>query len=159
LKNINIKLYKNIIFFVILYGCESWSLALSEEHRLRVFENRKMRRILGQKRNEVTGSWRKLHKEELRHLYSSLSIMRVLKSRRMRWSGNVAGMEKRNEYTSLVGNPEGKRQLGRQRRKWVDNTKIGPAERACGSVHWTGLAKDSNNWTLIINVVMKHRGL
>jgi hypothetical protein len=71
----------------VLYGCETWSLTLREEHRLRVFENRVLRRIFGPKRDEVTGDWRKLHNEELRRLYSSPSIIRMIKSRRMIWSG------------------------------------------------------------------------
>jgi hypothetical protein len=75
---------------VVLYGCEIWSLTLREEHRLRVFENRVLRRIFGPKRNEVMGEWRKLHKEELRDLYSSPSIIRIIKSRRIRWVGLVA---------------------------------------------------------------------
>jgi hypothetical protein len=79
-----------IILPVILYGCETWSLTLREEHRLRVFENKVLRRIFGPKRDEVTGVWRKLHNEGLRHLYSSPSIMRIIKSRTMRWAGHVA---------------------------------------------------------------------
>jgi hypothetical protein len=87
---------------VVLYGCETWSLILREEHRLRVFENRVLRRMFGLKRDEVTGGWRKLHNEELRDLYSSPSIIRVIKSRRMRWTGHVARMgEKRNAYRLL----------------------------------------------------------
>jgi hypothetical protein len=107
---------------VVVYGCETWSLSLREGHRLNVFENRVLRRIFGQKRDEVTGGWRKLHNEELHNLYSSPSIIRMIKSRRMRWAGNVARMgAKRNPYRILVGKPEGKIPLGRPRRRWVDN--------------------------------------
>jgi hypothetical protein len=91
-KNIKIIIYKNIILPVVLYGCETWSLTLWEEHRLRVFENRVLKRIFQPKRNEVTGGWRTLHKIEIPNLYSSPSIIRMVKSRRMRWAGNVARM-------------------------------------------------------------------
>jgi hypothetical protein len=86
------RIYKTIISPVILYGCEIRSLTLREEHRLRMFENKVLRRICGPRRDEVTGEWRKLHNEELRDLYSSPSISRIIKSRRMRWVGHVAGM-------------------------------------------------------------------
>jgi hypothetical protein len=92
------RICKTIILPVILYGCETWSLTLREEHRLRVFENRVLRRIFGLERDEVTGEWRKLHSEELHDLYPSPSIIRIMKSRRMRWAGHVArigGEEKR----------------------------------------------------------------
>jgi hypothetical protein len=91
-KNLKIKIYRTIILPVVLYKCETWSLTLREEHRLRVFENRVLRRIFGPKTNEVTGEWRKLHNEELNKLYSSPTIVRVMKSRRMRWEGHVAQM-------------------------------------------------------------------
>jgi hypothetical protein len=108
-KNLKIGIYKTIILSEVLYGCETWSLALREEHRPRVFENRMLRRIFGPKRDEVTGEWRKLHNEELRDLYSSPSIIRIIKSKRMRWAGHVARMgKKRNAYRLLVGKPEGK---------------------------------------------------
>jgi hypothetical protein len=95
-----------------LYGCETWSLTLREEHRLRVCENKVLRRICRVKRNEVTRGWRKLHNEEHRDLYSSPSKIRIIKSRRMRWAGHVARMgEKRNAYRLLVGKPDEKRPL------------------------------------------------
>jgi hypothetical protein len=98
---------------------------LREEHRLRVFENRVLRSIFGPKKDEVTGEWRKLHNEELRDLYSSPSIIRIIKSWRMRWASHVARMrEKRNAYRLLVGKTEGKRPLGRPRRRWVDNIRM-----------------------------------
>jgi hypothetical protein len=90
-----------------------------------VFENRVLRRIFGPKRDDVTGEWRKLHNEELRDLYSSPSIIKIIKSRRMRWARHVARMwEKRNAYSLLVGKPEGMRPLGRPRRRWVDNIRM-----------------------------------
>jgi hypothetical protein len=82
---------------VVLYGCETCSLTLREEHKLRVFQNRVLRRIFGPKRDGVTGVWRKLHEEELHNLHSSPSVIRIIKSRRMRWAGHVARMENRNE--------------------------------------------------------------
>jgi hypothetical protein len=89
-----------------------------------VFENRVLKRICGPKRDEVTGCWRKLHNEELHYLYSSPNIVKITESRRIRWTGHVARMvEKKNAYRPLVGKPEGKRPLGRSRRRWVDNIK------------------------------------
>jgi hypothetical protein len=97
---------------------------LREEHRLRVFENRVLRRIFGPK-SEVDGSWRKLHNDELRSLYSSSYIVRMIKSRRMRWAGPVARMvEGRGIYRILIGRPESKRPLGRPRRMWEDDIKL-----------------------------------
>jgi hypothetical protein len=83
-------MYKTIILPLVLYGCETWSLILREEHRLRVFENWVLRRIFGPKKDEVTGEWRKLHNEELRDLYSSPSIIRIMKSTKLGWAGHVA---------------------------------------------------------------------
>jgi hypothetical protein len=91
-RNVKVKIYKTIILPVVLYGCETWSLSLREEHRLRVFENRVLRRIFGPKRDEVTGEWRKLHNEELHNLNSTPDIIRQVKSRRIRWAGHVARM-------------------------------------------------------------------
>jgi hypothetical protein len=121
----NCKLEALTILPVVLYGCETWSLTLRKEHKLRAFENRVLRRIFGPKKDGVTGGWRKLHNEELHNLYSWPSIIRIIKSRRMRWAGHVARMgEKRNLYRLLVGNPEGKRPLGRSRCRWMDNIKM-----------------------------------
>jgi hypothetical protein len=97
-KNIQIGIYKNIIFPLILYGCETWSLTLREEHRLKVFENRVLRRIFGLKRDAVTGNWRKLHNEQLHNLYSSANIIRMIMSRRMRWAGDEARMGTRGMH-------------------------------------------------------------
>jgi len=105
------------IFLVVLYGCETWSLTLKEERRMRVFENRVLKRIFGPKGDEVTREWRKLHNEEINVLYCSPNIVRMIKSRRMKWAGNVAHMSvRRGVYRVLVGKPVGKRPLGRPRR-------------------------------------------
>ena len=110
---------------VVLYGCESWSLTLREEHRLRVSENRVLRRTFRPKRDEVTGEWRKLHNEELNNLNSSPNIVRVIKSRRIRWEVHVARMgEGRGVYRVLVGKPGGKIPLGRPVCRWEDNIKM-----------------------------------
>jgi hypothetical protein len=148
------RIYKTIILPVVLYGCETWSLTLRKEHRLRMFENKVLRRIFGPKRNEVTVGLRKLHNEELRDLYSSPSITRIIKSRRMRWVGHVARMgEKRNAYRLLVGKPEGKRPLGRTRCRWVDNIKMDLLEIGSRDVDWIGLAQDRDKWRALVNVV------
>jgi hypothetical protein len=123
-KNLKIKIYKIVILPVVLCGCETWSVTLREEHRLRIFENRVLRRICGRKR-EVDGSWRKLHNDELHSLYSSPNIVRATKSRRMRWAGHVAHMEEaRVVYRILVGRPEGRSPIVRPRHRWEDNIKI-----------------------------------
>ena len=117
-KNLKIKIYRTIILPVVLYGCETRSLTLREKRRLRVFENRVLRKVFGPKRDEVTGEWRKLHNEELNDLYSVPNIVRVVKSRRMRWAWHVARMgEDRGVHRVLVGKPEGKRPLGRRRHR------------------------------------------
>jgi hypothetical protein len=123
-----------------------------------VFENRVLRGIFGPKRDEVTGEWRKLHNEELRDLYSSPNIIRIIKSTRMRWAGLVAGMgEKRNAYRLLVGKPEGKRPLGRPRRRRVDNIRMDLGEVEWDDVGWIGLAQDRNRWRALVNSVLNLR--
>jgi hypothetical protein len=124
-----------------------------------VLENRVLRRIFGPKRDEVTGESRKLHNEKLHNLYSSPSIIRIIKSRRMKWTGHVARMgEKRNAYR-LVGKPEGKRPLGRPRRRRVDNIRMDLGEVVWGDVDWIGLAKDRNRWRAVVNLVLNLRVL
>ena len=116
-----------------------------------------MRRIFGPRRDEVTGEWRRLHNEELNDLYSSPNIVRVIKSRRMRWAGHVARMGEEMAYRVLVGKPEGKRQLGRPRRRWVDNIRMDLQEVGCGYVDWIGLAQDRDMWRTLVSAVMNLR--
>ena len=151
-KNLKIKIYRIIILPVVLYGCETWSLTLREERKLKVFENMVLRSIFGPRRDEVTGEWRRLHNEELNDLYSSPNIVRV---RRMRWAGHVARMgEERELYRVLVGKPEGKRPLGRPRRRWVDNIRMDLQEVGCGFIDWIGLAQDRDRWRTLVSAEM-----
>ena len=102
-KNVKIKIHRTIILPIILNGCETWSLRLREERRLRVFENRVLRRLFGPRKDDVTGERRKLHNEDLNDLYCSTNIIRVIKSRRMRWAEHVARTgERRGVYSVLV---------------------------------------------------------
>jgi hypothetical protein len=139
-KKLKVKIYKTIILPLVLYGCETWSVTLREEHRLRVFENRVLRRIFGPERDKVTGEWRKLHNGELHNLYSSPDIIRQLKSRRMRWAGHVASMgEGRNVYRVSVGKPKERDHLkdqgidGRMALEWI-------LERLAGAGVWSGFS-------------------
>ena len=142
----------------LLYGCETWSLTLLEERKLRVFQNMVLRRIFGPSRDEVTGEWRRLNNEELNDLYCSPNIVLVIKSRRMRWAGHVARMgEERGVYRVLVGKPEGKRPLGRPRRRWVDNIRVDLQEVGCGYMDWIGQAQDRDRWRTLVSTVMNHR--
>ena len=119
-----LKIYKTIILPVVLYGCKTWSLTLREEFRLRVFENLILMRIFWPKRDE-NGEWRRLHNEEIYSLYRSANIVRVIKSRRLRWAGHVARMEEdRSAFKILTAKPTGKRPLGRPRRRWEDNIRM-----------------------------------
>jgi hypothetical protein len=127
------------------------SLALREKHRLRVFENRVLRKLFGQKRDEVTRDWRKLHNEELHNLYSSPNVTRIIRSRSMRWAGHVARMKaKNNAYRLQVRRPERKRPLGRSRRKLVDNIKMDVRGIGWSGVDWIDLAQDTDCcWDLV----------
>jgi hypothetical protein len=127
---------------------------VGEEHRLRVFENRVLRKIFGPKRKE-DGPWRKLHNNELHSLYSSPNIVRVIKSRRMRWVGHVAHMgERKSIYRVLVGRPESKKPLGRPRRRWEDDIKLDLREIGIDGANWIQLAQDWVQWRAFVNTVM-----
>jgi hypothetical protein len=146
-----------VILPVVLYGCETWSLTLRENHRPRVSENRVLKKLFGPTREE-DGSWRKLHNDELHNLYSSPKIVRVMKPRRMKWAGHVARMgEGRSVYAVLVGRPEGKRPLGRPRRKWKDNIKLDLMEIGIDGANWIQLAQDRVQWRAFVNNVMNLR--
>jgi hypothetical protein len=121
-----------------------------------VFENRVLRRIFGPQRDEETGDWRRLHNEELKDLYSSPNIIRAIKSRRMRLTGHVASMgKKRGAYRILVVRPEGRRSLGRPRRRWKDNIKID--QKVGFGIDWIELAQDRNRWGAVVNAAMNLR--
>jgi hypothetical protein len=123
-----------------------------------VFENRVLRRIFGPRRDEVTGEWRKLHNEELHDFYSSPSIIRIIKTRRMRWVGHVARKgENRNAYRLSVGKPEGRRPLRRPRRWSLDNIRMDLIEVGWGDVDWIGLAQDRDRWRALVNSILSLR--
>ena len=131
---------------------------MRQERKLRVFENLVLRRIFRPRRDSVTGEWRRLHNEELKDLYSSPNIVRVIKSRRMRWAGHVACMGKeRWVHRVLLGKLEGRRPLGRPRRRWVDNIRIDLQEVGCGYMDWIGLAQDGDSWRTLVSAVMNLR--
>jgi hypothetical protein len=157
-KNLKIKIYRTIILPVVLRGCETWSLTLREERKPRVFENMVLRRIFGPRRDEVKGEWRRLHNEDLNDLYSSPNIVRVIKSRRMRWAGHVARMgEERGMCRVLVGKSEGRKSLGRPTCRWGGNPRMGLQEVGCGYMDWIGLAQDRDRWRTPVSAVMNLR--
>jgi hypothetical protein len=158
-KNLKIKTYKTVILPVVLYGFETWSqsLTLGEERRLRVFQNGVLRRVFGPKREE-DGSWRKVHSDELHSLYYSPNIVKVIKSRMTKWAGHVTRMgEGRYVYRVLVGKPEGKRQLGRPKRRWEDNIKMDLCEIGIDGANWIHLAQDRAQWRAFVNTVVNLR--
>jgi hypothetical protein len=138
-----------VILSVVLYGYGTWSLTFREEHGLRVFENRVLRKIFGPKREE-DGSWRKLHNDELHSLHSSPNIIRVIKARRLRWAGHVTRMgEGRGVYRVLVWKSEGKRPLVRPRYKWEDNIKLDLGETGIDRTNWIRLSQIGSNGGLL----------
>jgi hypothetical protein len=121
-------------------------------------ENRVLRRSFGPKWNEVTGGWRKLHSEELHDLYSSPSIITIIKTKSLSWAGHVTRMrEKRNAYRLLVGKPEGKKPLGKPRCRWIDDINVDHLDIGLGDVDWTGLAQDRYSLRALVNAIMNFR--
>jgi hypothetical protein len=131
---------------------------LREERRLRVFENRVLRRVFGPERDEVTGEWRKLHNEELNDLYCSPNIVRVIKPRRIRLVEHVARVGERSAvYRVWVGKPERKRPFGRPRHRWEDNIKMDLQGVGWRGLDWVELAQDRDRWRAVVNAVMNLR--
>ncbi|KAJ4426786.1 hypothetical protein ANN_26585 [Periplaneta americana] len=160
LKNLKVRNYKTVKLPVVLYGCETRTLTLREEQRLRVFENKVLRKIFGAKRDEVAGEWRKLDNAELHALYSSPDIIRNINSKRLICAGHVARLgESRNTYRVLVGRPEGKRPLGRPRRRWEDNIKMDLKEVAYDDREWINLAQDRDLWWASFGFLKNHLSL
>jgi hypothetical protein len=159
-RNLKVKIYKTIILPVVFIGVKLGPLTLREEHKLRAFENRVLRRIFGPNREEVTGEWGKFLSGELHSLYPSHDIIRQAKSRRMSWAGHVARMRGgRKVYRGLVGKPEGKRPLERPRRRWKNGLKMDLRKIGYGSMEWIRLAQDRDHWRAVVNAVMNLRVL
>ena len=157
-KNTKIKIYRTIILAVVLYGCETWSPILREEHRLRVFDNRVLGKIFRLRRDEVTGEWRKLHNEGLNDLYSLPNIVRGMKSRRMRWAWFVARMGRVEVYTRFSW---GKlRETDQLEDPGVDggiNIKMDLQGVGCEGRDWIHMAQDRDRWRAPVNAIMNLR--
>jgi hypothetical protein len=148
------KICKTIILPVVLYGCEAWSLTLKEERRLRVLENRILRRIFGPKRDEK-GLWRRIHNDELHGLYRSPNIVRVIKSRRLRLTSHVARTEEgRSAFKSLTDTLARKRPLGRPRPRWEDNIRMDLKEIDFNTRNWVDSAQDKAYWRALMNAAL-----
>jgi hypothetical protein len=146
-----IKKYRTIILPFVLYGCGTWSLTLSEKHRLKVFENRVLRRTFGAKRDEVTWKWRKLQNEQLNDLYCSPNIARLIKSRKMRWVGHVARMgDTKGVVQGLEGKHEGKRPIGRTGRWCEDNIKMNFQDVVLTDMDWIDVIQDMDSWRMLL---------
>ncbi|KAJ4432949.1 hypothetical protein ANN_15206 [Periplaneta americana] len=157
-KNLKVRIYKTVILPVLLYGCETWTLILREEHTLRVFQNKVLRKIFRAKSDGIRGEWRKLHNAELHALYSSPDKIRNIKSRRLIWAEHVARMGGfKYAYRVLVGRPEGKRPLGRPRRRWEDNIKMDLREVGYDDRDWINLAQDRDRWRAYVRAAMNLR--
>jgi hypothetical protein len=144
-KSIKIKIHRR----EISYGSDSWSLTFREVHRLKVFENRVLK-TFEPKREGILRGWRKVRNEEILNLYSSPNILRMIKSRRMRWTEHVEHMgQKSSAYRILLGKAEGKRQIGRPRRRWENNIKMHYREVGWGVMDWIGLAQDRSSGKLL----------
>ena len=150
-------MYRNIILLLVLYVCETWSLTLREKRRVRIFENRVLRKIFGPKRDEVTREWRTRRNEELNDPYSSPYIVRVMKLRRMRLEGHVARSGRAEVYRVFVGKREEKRPLGRHRRRWKDNMNMYLQEVGCEDIDWIELAHNRDRWRALVNTDMNLR--
>ena len=147
---------KYSIYFSVLLSLSQ----LQNRHRGFLLQNMVLRRIFGPRKDEVTREWRRLHKEELNYLYSSPNSVWVIKSRRMGWAGHVARVDAgEGVYRVLVGKPEGRRPLGRPKRRWVDNIRMDFQEVGCGYMDWIGLVQDSDRWRSLVSAVVNIRVL